>query len=89
MSREPPWLPRVGGGPPGARRLTARSGPVASEQVRHAAAPLVLTGAWGFALSDIAVARQQFVKPARSNGLWGTPLYFLSQMLIAASIGWS
>ena len=37
-------------------------------------------------LSDLAVARQQFVQPSRWNGLWGTPLYFLSQMVLAASI---
>ena len=47
---------------------------------------LVITGAWGFALSDLAVARQRFVAPARVNGLWGTPLYFGSQMLIAGSL---
>ncbi len=50
------------------------------------ASPLLISGAWGFAISDLAVARQRFVKPSRWNGLWGTPLYFLSQMLIAASI---
>ena len=49
-------------------------------------AMLVLAGAWGFALSDLAVARQRFVKPSKINGLWGTPLYFLSQMLLAASV---
>lgn len=51
----------------------------------HAAGALIITGAWGFALSDIAVARQQFVRPGRSNGIWGTPLYFGSQMLLASS----
>ena len=50
------------------------------------AGALVITGAWGFALSDLAVARQRFVAPARVNGLWGTPLYFGSQMLIAGSL---
>jgi len=50
------------------------------------AAPLIIVGAWGFAISDLAVARRQFVHPSRWNGLWGTPLYFLSQMLLAASI---
>jgi uncharacterized membrane protein YhhN len=47
---------------------------------------LIIAGAWGFAISDLAVARQQFVQPSRWNGLWGTPLYFLSQMALAASI---
>tara|TARA_R110001599_G_scaffold65838_2_gene185876 strand:+ start:123599 stop:124261 length:663 start_codon:yes stop_codon:yes gene_type:complete len=47
---------------------------------------LIILGAWGFAISDLAVARQQFVQPSRWNGLWGTPLYFLSQMILAVSI---
>ncbi len=46
---------------------------------------LRFAGALGFAISDLAVARQQFVKPSPSNGLWGTPLYFSSQMLLACS----
>ena len=50
------------------------------------AAQLIIVGAWGFAISDLAVARRQFIHPSRWNGLWGTPLYFLSQMLLAASI---
>ena len=49
-------------------------------------AVLAICGAWGFAVSDLAVARQQFVQPSRWNGLWGTPLYFLSQMVLAFSI---
>ena len=58
----------------------------ASLTLRHPASTLIIAGAWGFALSDLAVARQQFVKASPLNGLWGTPLYFLSQMLLAASI---
>jgi len=50
------------------------------------AAALIITGAWGFALSDLAVAREQFVRPGHWNKLWGTPLYFLSQMLLAAAV---
>jgi len=50
------------------------------------AAALIIGGAWGFAISDLAVARQQFARPSRFNGLWGTPLYFLSQMLLAGSV---
>ncbi len=49
-------------------------------------AKLILIGAWGFACSDLAVARRQFVKASPFNGLWGTPLYFGSQMLLACSI---
>ena len=47
---------------------------------------LAIAGAVGFALSDLAVARNQFVAPGPANGLWGTPLYFASQLLLAASI---
>jgi uncharacterized membrane protein YhhN len=46
---------------------------------------LVLTGAWGFAISDLAVARNQFVKPGMKNRVWGLPLYFSSQLLLAWS----
>ncbi len=52
----------------------------------HPAAAWILAGAWGFALSDIAVARQQFVKPEKLNPLWGTPLYFAAQMMLATSL---
>ncbi len=47
------------------------------------AAGLVIGGAWGFAVSDLAVARNQFVAPGYRNSLWGLPLYFGSQMLLA------
>ena len=47
---------------------------------------LIVCGAWGFAFSDLAVARRQFISADRMNGLWGTPLYFGSQMLLAASV---
>ena len=51
----------------------------------HPAATLIIVGAWGFAISDLAVARQQFAQQSWLNGAWGTPLYFLSQMLLAGS----
>jgi uncharacterized membrane protein YhhN len=51
------------------------------------AAQLVICGAWGFAFSDLAVARRQFVRPeSRMSGVWGTPLYFGSQMVLASSV---
>lgn len=53
---------------------------------RHPAAILIIGGAWAFAISDLAVARQQFVQPGPRNGLWGTPLYFLAQMVLASSV---
>lgn len=55
--------------------------------VGQPAAYMIIGGAWGFACSDLAVARRQFVQPAsRVNGVWGTPLYFLSQMVLAGSL---
>jgi uncharacterized membrane protein YhhN len=50
-----------------------------------APAALVIAGAWGFAASDIAVARNQFVTVATVNRMWGLPLYFGSQLLLAYS----
>lgn len=46
----------------------------------------ILVGAWGFAISDLAVARNQFVAPGFGNRVWGLPLYFASQLLLAWSI---
>ncbi len=53
------------------------------------AAPIIVAGAWGFAISDLAVARRQFVRASMVNGLWGTPLYFGSQLLLAASLAFT
>ena len=47
----------------------------------------ILVGAWGFAISDLAVARNQFVARGMINRYWGIPLYFSSQMLLAYSAG--
>ena len=47
---------------------------------------VIVAGAVGFAISDLAVARRQFFPGGRSAALWGTPLYFSSQMLLAASV---
>ena len=43
-------------------------------------------GAIGFAASDVSVARDRFVAPGFANGAWGLPLYFASQLVLAASI---
>lgn len=54
------------------------------------AAYLIIGGAWGFACSDLAVARRQFILPtSRRTAMWGTPLYFLSQMVLACSVALS
>lgn len=50
-----------------------------------AVAAFVVIGAWGFAISDLAVSRDQFIAPGYKNRLWGLPLYFGSQMLLAWS----
>ncbi|MGH0028949.1 MAG: lysoplasmalogenase family protein [Myxococcota bacterium] len=42
-------------------------------------------GAVGFALSDLAVARERFVSPGFANGAWGLPLYYASQLVLASS----
>lgn len=52
--------------------------------VKHQA-PWVAVGAIGFMFSDIAVARERFVAPNLKNKLWGTPLYFGSQLVIAST----
>ena len=47
---------------------------------------IAAAGAIGFAASDISVARDQFVRQEFFNRLWGLPLYYGSQLLIAASV---
>jgi uncharacterized membrane protein YhhN len=41
------------------------------------------TGAIMFVISDLAVARDNFVAPGFSNRLWGLPLYYGGQLLLA------
>jgi uncharacterized membrane protein YhhN len=48
--------------------------------------PLVLGGAAAFYASDLAVARQRFVAESFANKVWGLPLYFGAQLLLAASV---
>lgn len=45
----------------------------------------ILVGALGFYFSDLAVARERFVVDAFVNRLWGLPLYYGSQLVLAAS----
>lgn len=47
----------------------------------------LMLGAALFVISDLAVARHRFVKPAFVNRAWGLPVYFTAQMLLAASAG--
>lgn len=48
--------------------------------------PSILAGALLFFCSDLAVARDQFVAPGLANKLWGLPLYYGGQLLLAASV---
>jgi uncharacterized membrane protein YhhN len=45
-----------------------------------------VAGAFLFALSDVFVARDRFVQPDFGNRRWGLPLYFLAQLILAASV---
>lgn len=47
----------------------------------------ILLGALGFYLSDLAVARERFVKSSFMNRAWGQPLYFGAQLLLAWTPG--
>ena len=44
-------------------------------------------GAGMFVVSDLAVARDKFVVPGFSNRLWGLPLYYGGQLLLAWAAG--
>ena len=46
----------------------------------------ILIGAAMFYVSDLAVARDRFVAPAVSNKLWGLPLYFGGQLVLASTV---
>lgn len=45
--------------------------------------PLIALGAVAFTASDIAVARDRFVQHGFVNRVWGLPLYYLAQVLLA------
>lgn len=44
------------------------------------------SGTVAFYLSDVSVARDRFVAPGFVNRLWGLPLYYAAQLLLAASV---
>ena len=48
---------------------------------------IIPIGAVLFYASDIAVARNQFVAPGVVNRMWGLPLYYLAQVLLASTAG--
>ena len=45
----------------------------------------VVVGAVGFYFSDISVARDRFANAGFANKVWGSPLYFFSQLLLAGT----
>ncbi len=51
----------------------------------NGASVLVPVGAMLFFVSDLFVARNQFVAPDVANRIWGLPLYYLAQILLALS----
>jgi len=48
--------------------------------------PVILLGAAAFYVSDLAVARDHFVVRGFTNKLWGLPLYFGAQLLLAWTV---
>ncbi|MEN8233339.1 MAG: lysoplasmalogenase [Actinomycetota bacterium] len=48
---------------------------------------MITTGAVLFFASDILVARNRFVAPGVVNRVWGLPLYYLAQVLLALTAG--
>jgi uncharacterized membrane protein YhhN len=47
---------------------------------------LLLAGALAFFASDLAVARERFVERSFANKLWGLPLYYGAQLLLASTV---
>jgi len=58
----------------------------AAGTVGHAGRPAIAIGALAFYLSDLAVARERFVAKSFTNKLWGLPLYFGAQLLLASTV---
>lgn len=82
------WLsPRVTGAlrPAVVAYIAVILGMVALSAATSARSPnLWLTaGAVAFAVSDVAVARDRFVAPGFGNRVWGLPLYYGAQLLLA------
>ena len=48
--------------------------------------PAILAGALAFYVSDLAVARERFVAHSFTNKLWGLPLYYGAQLLLASTV---
>ncbi len=61
----------------------------AAASANHGEGALRLAGALAFYASDLAVARDRFVHKGVANRLWGLPLYYGGQVLLALSVGTS
>lgn len=59
---------------------------LATATVAEVGDPWLLIGAVLFYLSDLAVARDRFVAPSFWNRAWGSPMYFLGQLLLALTV---
>jgi uncharacterized membrane protein YhhN len=46
----------------------------------------ILAGAVAFYVSDLAVARERFVAHSYTNKIWGLPLYYGAQLVLALSV---
>ena len=53
---------------------------------RAGGTPLMPIGATMFWVSDLAVARRQFVDPSPRSAIWGLPLYYGAQLVLAISV---
>lgn len=47
---------------------------------------MVLAGAVMFYLSDLSVARDRFIAPGFANRIWGLPLYYAAQLVLASTV---
>ncbi len=85
------WLgPRL---PASFRRLVGLYVVVICAMLVAAFAAAAGTGVWSlavgsamFAVSDLAVARDRFVEKSFANRLWGLPLYFAAQLVLASTV---
>ena len=85
------WLlPRVPGGMkrPVVAYIVVISGMVAlaaGTVAAHGNAAILL-GAIAFFCSDLSVARDRFIEPGFFNRLWGLPLYYGAQVVLASTV---
>ncbi|MCP4006145.1 MAG: lysoplasmalogenase, partial [bacterium] len=54
--------------------------------VANVGRPMILLGALMFYVSDLAVARDRFVATGFDNRIWGLPLYYCGQLVLASTI---